>query len=89
MLIADLLIQKKGMVNSSNIGDFLGSLSQFIWSNISIDQALRILPVLLSMNREDITVTTFPSYPKMFGKASAVGYNEAAKNAFFRNISMQ
>ena len=89
MLIADLLVQKKGMVNSGNIGDFLGALSQFIWSNISIDQALRILPALLSMNREDITVTTFPSYIKNYGKASAIGYDEATKNAFFRNISMQ
>ncbi len=89
MLIADLLIEKKGMVNSGNIGDFLGALSQFIWSNISIDQASRILPALLSMNREDITVTTFPSYIKNYGKASAIGYDEATKNAFFRNISMQ
>jgi LCP family protein required for cell wall assembly len=89
MLIADLLIEKKGMVNSGNIGDFLGTLSQFIWSNISIDQASRMLPVLLSMNREDITVTTFPSYIKNYGNASAIGYDEATKNAFFRNISMQ
>jgi LCP family protein required for cell wall assembly len=89
MLIADLLIGKKGMVNSGNLGDFLGALSQFIWSNISIDQASRILPALLSMNREDITVTTFPSYIKNYGKASAIGYDEATKNAFFRNISMQ
>ena len=89
MLIADLLIQKRGMVNISNIGDVLKGLSQYVWSNISIDQALKILPTLLSINREDITVTTFPSYPKNFGAASAVGYDEATKDAFFSNIAVQ
>ncbi|MCL4377079.1 MAG: LCP family protein [Actinobacteria bacterium] len=89
MLIADLLVEKKGMVNSGNLGDFLNAMSQFVWSNISLNQAARILPVLLSMNREDISVTTFPSWPQSFGAASAVGYNVADKNAFFRNISMQ
>jgi len=89
MLIADLLIQKRGKVNSGNLGEFLGFLSQFVWSNISIDQAARILPSLLSINRSNIIVTTFPAWPQNFGKASAVGYNEAEKNAFFRNIAVQ
>ena len=89
MLIADLLVQKKGLVNSGNLGDFLNAMSQFVWSNISLDQASRILPSLLAMNREDITVTTFQAWPQWYGNASAVGYNVADKNAFFRNISMQ
>jgi len=89
MLIADLLVQKRGMIDPGNIGEFLGFLSQFIWSNISIDQAVRILPSLLSIDRSNIIVTTFPAWPQNFGKASAVGYNEAEKNAFFRNIAAQ
>lgn len=89
MLIADLLVQKRGMVSSGNLGEFLGFLSQFVWSNISIDQAARILPSLLSIDRSNIIVTTFPAWPQNFGKASAVGYNEAEKNAFFRNIAAQ
>ena len=89
MLIADLLVQKRGMVNSGNLGEFLGFLSQFVWSNISIDQAARILPSLLAIDRSNIIVTTFPAWPKNFGKASAVGYDEATKNAFFRNIAAQ
>ena len=61
----------------------------FIYTNISMAQAAEILPVLLSMNREDIMVTTFNSWPQWFGKSSAVGYNEAEKNAFFQNILNQ
>jgi LCP family protein required for cell wall assembly len=89
MLIADLLVQKRGMVSSENLGEFLGFLSQFVWSNISIDQAARILPSLLAIDRSNIVVTTFPAWPQSFGKASAVGYNEAEKNAFFGNIAAQ
>ena len=89
MLIADLLVQKRGMVSSGNLGEFLGFLSQFVWSNISIDQAARILPSLLAIDRSNIIVTTFPAWPQNFGKASAVGYDEATKNAFFRNIAAQ
>ncbi len=89
MMIAELLLQKKGMVNSGNLGSFMGTLGQFIYTNISMAQAAEILPVLLSMQREDIIITTFNSWPQWFGKASAVGYNEAEKNAFFRNILNQ
>ncbi|GAH12259.1 unnamed protein product, partial [marine sediment metagenome] len=32
---------------------------------------------------------TFDSWPQWFGKSSAVGYNEAEKNQFFRNILNQ
>lgn len=89
MMLAELLLQKKGMVNSGNLGSFMGTLGQFIYTNISMAQAAEILPVLLSMNREDIMVTTFNSWPQWFGKSSAVGYNEAEKNAFFQNILNQ
>jgi hypothetical protein len=44
---------------------------------------------MLSMSREDITITTFNSWPQWFGKSSAVGYNEAEKNQFFRDILNQ
>jgi len=89
MLITDLLMQKKGMVNSGNLASFLNGLSQFVWSNISLDQASRILPVLLSMGYGDVSIQKFRSWPQTFGKASAVGYNEAEKNAFFANIAAQ
>ena len=89
MMLAELLLQKKGMVNSGNLASFMGTLGNFIYTNISLAQAAEILPVLLSMQREDITVTTFNSWPQWFGKASAVGYNEAEKNQFFQNILNQ
>lgn len=89
MMLAELLLQKKGMVNSGNLSSFMGTLGQFIYTNISLAQAAEMLPVLLSMQREDITVTTFNSWPQWFGKASAVGYNEAEKNQFFQNILNQ
>jgi LCP family protein required for cell wall assembly len=89
MLLIDLLMQKKGIVNSGNLADFLGSLSQFVWSNISLDQASRILPVLLSMNYGDVSIQKFDAWPQTFGSASAVGYNEGQKNAFFANIAAQ
>jgi len=89
MMLAELLLQKKGMVNSGNLGSFMGTLGQFIYTNISMAQAAEILPVLLSMQRGDIVVTTFNSWPQWFGKSSAVGYNEAEKNAFFQNILNQ
>jgi LCP family protein required for cell wall assembly len=89
MMIAELLLQKKGMVNSGNLGSFMGTLGQFIYTNISMAQAAEILPVLLSLKREDIMVTTFNSWPQWFGKSSAVGYNEGEKNAFFQNILNQ
>jgi len=89
MLMVDLLEQKKSMVNSGNLSSFLNDMSKYVWSNISLSQAARILPVLLSMNRNDITITTFDSWPQWFGKSSAVGYNEAAKNQFFQNIANQ
>jgi LCP family protein required for cell wall assembly len=89
MLIIDLLMQKKGMANSNNLSVVLSNLSQFIWSNISLDQAARILPVLLSMNYGDISIQTFRSWPQNFGKASAVGFNESEKNAFFASVAAQ
>ncbi len=89
MLMADLLLQKRSMVNSGNLGNFLNTMSQYVWTNISIGQASQILPVLLSLGREDITITTFNSWPQWFGNSSAVGYNTAAKNQFFRNILNQ
>ena len=89
MLLIDLLMQKRGMVNSNNLAGFLGGLSQFVWSNISIDQAQKILPALLSMGYGDISIQKFNSWPQTFGNASAVGYNEAEKNAFFANVAAQ
>ena len=89
MLMADLLLQKRSMVNSGNLANFLNIMGQYIQTNISVSQAAQILPVILSMNREDITITTFNSWPQWFGKSSAVGYNEVEKNQFFRNILNQ
>jgi LCP family protein required for cell wall assembly len=89
MLITDLLMQKKGMVDASNVSGFLNEMSQFIWSNISLSQAASIAPVLLSMGYGDVSIQRFRSWPQWFGKASAVGYNEAEKNAFFAQIAAQ
>ena len=89
MMLAELLLQKKGMVSSGNLAGFMGTLGNFIYTNISLAQAQEILPVLLSLNREDIVITTFNSWPQWFGNASAVGYNEAEKNQFFQNILNQ
>jgi LCP family protein required for cell wall assembly len=89
MLLADLLLQKRSMVNSKNLNDFLNIMGRYVQTNISLSQAAQILPVALSMGREDITITTFNSKPQWFGKSSAVGYNEAEKNQFFRNILNQ
>ncbi len=89
MLIADLLLQKKAIVNSGNLSNFLNIMGQYIWTNISLSQASQILPVISSIDRGDITITTFRSWPQWFGKSSAVGYNEAEKNQFFRNILNQ
>jgi LCP family protein required for cell wall assembly len=87
MMLAELLLQKKGLVNSGNLSNFLGTMGQFIHTNISLSQAAEILPVLLSMQREDIVITTFNSY--WSGEASAVVYNETEKNQFFQNILNQ
>ncbi len=89
MLLADLMLQKRSMVNSGNLANFLNVMGQYVWTNISISQAAQILPVVLSMNSSDITITTFNSWPQWFGKSSAVGYNEAEKNQFFQNILNQ
>ncbi|MBA7565575.1 Polyisoprenyl-teichoic acid--peptidoglycan teichoic acid transferase TagU [subsurface metagenome] len=89
MLLADLLLQKRSMVSSGNLSNFLNTMGQYVWTNISLSQAAQILPAVLSMKREDITITTFNSWPQWFGKSSAVGYNEAEKNQFFRNILNQ
>ena len=89
MLLADLLLQKRSIVNSENLSNFLNIMGQYVWGNISLIQAAQVLPVVLSMSREDITITTFNSWPQWFGKSSAVGYNEAEKNQFFRNILNQ
>jgi len=64
-------------------------MGQYVWTNVSLSQATQILPVLLSLNREDINISTFNSWPQWFGKSSAVGYNEAEKNQFFQNILNQ
>ncbi len=89
MLLADLLLQKRSMVNSGNLANFLNTMGQYVWTNISLSQAAQVLPVILSLNRGDITITTFNSWPQWFGNSSAVGYNEAEKNQFFRNILNQ
>lgn len=89
MLLADLLLQKRSIVNSGNLGNFLNIMGQYVWTNISISQASEILPVLLSLGREDITITTFNSWPQWFGNSSAVGYNLGEKNQFFANILNQ
>src|SRR3989304_4588455 len=89
MLLADLLLQKRSMINAGNLAGFLGLMGQYVWTNVSLSQATQILPVLLSLNREDINISTFNSWPQWFGKSSAVGYNEAEKNQFFQNILNQ
>jgi len=89
MLLADCLLQKRSIVNSGNLSNFLNTIGQYVWTNISLSQAVQILPAVLSMSREDITITTFNSWPQWFGKSSAVGYNEAEKNQFFRDILNQ
>ena len=87
MLLINLAQQKIGMVDVGNLPDFLNKLTQFIWTNISIDQARQVLPVLASMS--DISIQKFDSWPQSFGSASAVGYNTAAKNQFFSWLSSQ
>ncbi len=89
MLLADLLLQKRSMINAGNLAGFLGLMGQYVWTNVSLSQATQILPVILSLKREDINISTFNSWPQWFGKSSAVGYNEAEKNQFFQNILNQ
>jgi len=89
MLLADLLLQKRSMLNAGNLAGFLSIMGQYVWTNISISQATQILPVILSIKREDINISTFNSWPQWFGKSNAVGYNEAEKNQFFQNILNQ
>jgi LCP family protein required for cell wall assembly len=89
MLIKGLLLQKRDIVNSSNLPDVLNMLSGFVWSNITLDMAARILPALLAMGDGDISIQKFNQWPKNYGKASAVGYDTAEKNAFFANIAAQ
>lgn len=89
MMLIDLLMQKKSMVNQNNLAGFLGNISKYVWSNISLAQASKMLPALLAMNYGDVSIQKFSSWPQTFGKASAVGYNEAEKNAFFNNIAAQ
>ncbi|MCG9479831.1 MAG: LCP family protein [Actinomycetia bacterium] len=89
MLLTDLLMQKRSMVNASNLASFLNTMRQYVWTNISVNQAAKILPTLLSIRRENINITTFNSWPQYFGKASAVGYNEAEKNQFFQWVANQ
>lgn len=87
MLLINLAQQKIGMVDVGNLPDFLNKLTQFIWTNISIDQARQVLPVLASMS--DISIQKFDSWPQSFGSASAVGYDTASKNQFFSWLSSQ
>jgi len=89
MLLINLAQQKIGMVDAGNLPDFLNSLTQFIWTNISIDQARQILPALASMGAGDLSIQKFDSWPKSFGSASAVGYDTAAKNQFFSWVKAQ
>ncbi|MDD5658669.1 MAG: DUF4214 domain-containing protein [Actinomycetota bacterium] len=89
MLLINLCQQKIGMVNAGNLPDFLNKLTDFLWTNISIDQARRILPVLASMGEGDFSVQKFNSWPQSFGSASAVGYNAGEKNQFFAWLANQ
>jgi len=89
MLMADLLVQKRSMVNAGNLASFLNTMRQYVWTNISVAQASKILPTLMTINRGDINITTFKSWPQYFGNASAVGYNEAEKNQFFQWVANQ
>ena len=89
MLLINLCQQKIGMVNAGNISGFLNNLTNFLWTNISIDQARQILPVLASMGSGDFSIQKFDSWPQSFGSASAVGYNAAAKNQFFSWLASQ
>ncbi len=89
MLLINLMQQKKDMVGLSNLGEFLNRLTSFIWTDISIEQAKQILPVLSSMGSGDFSIQKFDSWPQSFGKASAVGYNTASKNQFFKWVSNQ
>ncbi|MEI7615937.1 MAG: LCP family protein [Actinomycetota bacterium] len=89
MLLINLAQQKIGMVDAGNLPDFLNSLTQFLWTNISIDQARQILPALASMGSGDLSIQKFDSWPQSFGSASAVGYDTAAKNQFFSWVAAQ
>lgn len=89
MMLIDLLMQKKGLVDPGNPGGFLARIGSFVWSNISMEQAAAIAPVLLSMNYGDVSIQKFNAWPQNFGKASAVGFNTAQKNAFFAGIAAQ
>ena len=89
MMIINLAQQKKGMVNAGNIGDFLNKLTAFIWTNISVDKAKQVYGAISSMGDGDFSIQKFNSWPKTFGNASAVGYNEAEKNQFFSWVAAQ
>jgi LCP family protein required for cell wall assembly len=89
MLLIGLCQQKIGMVNAGNLGEFLNKLTDFLWTNISINQAGQVLPVLASMGSGDFSIQKFDSWPQSFGAASAVGYNAATKNQFFSWVSKQ
>jgi LCP family protein required for cell wall assembly len=89
MLLIDLLQQKKDMVDLSNLPDFLNTLTNFLWTNVSIDQARKILPVIASMGEGDFSIQGFDSWPQSFGSASAVGYDASAKNQFFSWVASQ
>jgi LCP family protein required for cell wall assembly len=89
MLLINLCQQQIGSVNAGNISEFLTKLTDFLWTNISVDQARQILPVLASMGSGDFSVQKFDSWPQSFGSASAVGYDTASKNQFFSWLSSQ
>jgi LCP family protein required for cell wall assembly len=89
MLLINLCQQKTGTVNIGNLPEFLNKLTDFLWTNISINQAKQILPVLASMGPSDFSIQKFNSWPQSFGSASAVGYNSAEKNQFFSWVAGQ
>ena len=62
---------------------------KYTWTDLEFSDVIRLLVVLGRIKENDIEITTIPSWPQAFGKASAVAYDKEATAELFEEIKNQ
>ncbi len=88
-IIIALLEQKSTFERIVAMPMFINYLLNYTWTDLEFKDVLRLIPVLGKIKASDIEITTIPSWPQSFGKASAVAYDEEATEELFEAIKNQ
>ncbi len=88
-IVVNLLEQKSTIQRIIAMPLYINYLLKYTWTDFTLRDILKILPVLGKIKAGDIEIIGIPSWPQTIGNASAVVYDAEATAELFEEINSQ